>query len=119
MGYRLEPISVENIGMGRLIEKANEGLSRIAQDAVDRPRNKKPRKLTVEVEIAPNQEEEGDLNLPDVAWSVKWSMPGEKGVTARGIVQDGKIMVNQDDPDPRQPVLFDLGEARQKKEAAE
>jgi hypothetical protein len=86
MAYNLKPITIENIGMGKLLEKANDGLQRIAQDAIGRCKNGKPRKLTIEIEISPNADDESEVNMPDIGWEVKWSLPGEKGMTARGIV---------------------------------
>lgn len=102
---RQEPLTIQNLGMGKFIAQANEGLARICEDVMTRPRNDKPRKLVIEIEVTPDNDDELEMNLPDMTYSIRWALPGVKGVAGKGIVQDGQILVNIDDPDPRQYVL--------------
>lgn len=106
----ITPIELNNIQLGAAVEKANEALARIARDVTERGRVEKARNVTLTISIKPNVDPESGMNVPEIDWSVKWAVPGHKGMTTRAFVEDGELKVNLNDPigkDPSQPTLFD------------
>jgi hypothetical protein len=94
-----------------LTEQANAALDRVCRDLIDRPRITKPRKVTVEIELVSNPDDEGADNYPEVNWSVRWSVPGSRSITTRAFVEDGQVLVNPGDGhNPRQMTLEDAPE---------
>ena len=104
--HRLESLSLENIEFGRALAAMNEAIWNVAEDVVKRGRVETARTVTLTVKIAPEVDESGSLNTPNISWTVAFKLPGRTGLNSKGIVVDGRIEVNVDDPNPMQTVLF-------------
>lgn len=123
----IETIRAENIEGGQMLAAVNEALGIIGEDVIDRYTIEKPRRVTVEIEIAPAVEivQGAPRNMPKIDWSVKQSVPGQSGMTTRAFVdpRSGKVglVFNTNDPmstDPRQGTIFDGAESEPKKSTA-
>ncbi len=113
----LQPLSVENIQCGQLVEEINSKIALVAQDALDRYTIQKERVVLVKIMIKPGdviETRSGKKLMPGVDWEVRHSVPGSSGMTTRAYVENlhGKqtLMVNASDPfgtEPNQTTIFD------------
>lgn len=114
MGH-IQPLTLDSIDIGSLLEEANAAIERVSNDVLERPHLDKPRKVVVEIEITPDlQGHNGHfINMPVVNYKVKHTIPGTKGNETRAMVKpiNGKdrLVVNMADPysHPDQPTLYD------------
>lgn len=109
----LERLQISNIELGTLIEEVNKNLDIIAGDIISRPDLEGARKVTVEISIKPNQQSamHGTINVPEIDWSVKYTVPGHKGMTTRAFVENGQLIINTGAPtesNPDQATIFDV-----------
>lgn len=110
----LKPITLDGIQCGGLMEIANGKLAEISEDVVKRAHLTEGRKLIITVEIKPELKAvapDKTVNKPSIDWKVEYRVPGEKGMTTRAFVQDGKVKVDADDPmngDPAEPTIFNV-----------
>lgn len=109
-----EKLCMRNIGLGGLEETVDEEIDLISQDVIDRFMINKPRKVIIEISITPICERvSGDLiNQPNVDFSVKHVMPGNKGIRTRAFIdaKNEHLMLNTGDPlgsDSRQMTIMD------------
>jgi len=105
---RLSAIAVETISGGAALDHLNAALERISKDVIKRPTLNSPRTVRLTITVQPALVEGSDINLPEIDWNVKHSVPGHKGMTTRGYIEEEQIKINLDDPgsqDPRQMVI--------------
>ena len=100
-------LSIEALKQGQLVTKINELLRLAAQDLVDRPGVGGARRVDVSVSI---QQRSGvDINeegiMPVISYTCKHTLPASRGTANQAIVQHGKILIDDQSDDARQPVL--------------
>jgi hypothetical protein len=100
-------LRLELIGFGQCLEKANEALEIVCADVVGRKLLREGREVTVKISICPDASEDGRVNNPTVDWSVRWSIPGAKGLQTRAFVEGGEVKLDVNNADARQRLLFD------------
>ena len=94
---------------GAIIKAMDDALSRAAHDVVTRHYVKKPRKVTLEVTIAPQTSGDGKSfrNNPLIEAAIKVAVPGTTGIGTTAFVENGMVMINVDDAEnPGQGHLF-------------
>lgn len=112
MNGELERLKVENVGMGRAIEMANEYLVKICKDVIDRDSIGKPREVVLKIMVTP--EKESGENLPEVDWKVSFSVPGAKGITTRAYIENGLVKVSKHTVDARQRTVSGYNEEQER-----
>jgi hypothetical protein len=113
-----QPLQLENIELGGMMQAANEALGEICQDIIHRPHKSAAREVTIKIKVKPEIREMGDrsINQPNIDWSVETKMPGHQGMTTRAYVEGDKVLINTGDPlgngHPDQTTIFDNNERR-------
>lgn len=93
-----EPIQLDNIGGGDLVEAANLALQKIVEDVKERSFVDAKREVLIKIRIAPKLEING-MNIPEIEFEVAAKKPAHKGATERGhFLEDGNLHVNANDP---------------------
>ncbi len=90
MPGELEQLCMENAHNGRALKRANEELLEACKDVIARPHIKKPRKVTLTIEVTPRMEEDG-LNYPEVAFGVDRKLPGFQSGKVPAVVRGGLV----------------------------
>lgn len=100
MASFLEDLTVEVLNGGRLIEDINAGLREVEDHIKRNPHILGVRKLTVSIDILPDQEHDfGSAQyMAEIHTKVKTGMPGLTQV-CRALTQDGRIVVNVQEPE--------------------
>lgn len=111
----IQDLRIGTIDNGKAQARLDEYIGKIAADVVGRSGVKKPRTVTLQVEIIPDVDPETGVNMPKIGWKVSHAVPGAKGSITSSFVEDGKLKVNVNAPydakTPDQPTLFaDTGE---------
>lgn len=95
--HRTEELTAANIEFGNALESFDNALDRAKTDVMDRPGIPSARVVTFKVKINPEMDKSMTINTPNIEWTVDVKVPGEAGMVTKGIVKDGKLLVNIDD----------------------
>lgn len=107
--YELVEATIDQIGRGDLMKRANDALTRIAKDVYERPDVKKARSVTIQIEVKPD-----DSDQPEIVSKVSLKIPPQKVLMTRGVMRNGKVMVNKFHDDVRQTDVTELTEKASK-----
>ena len=98
-------ICIDVLAGGDLVEQINIALRKISEDVDERPLIQKPREVIVKISITP--EYDSGENYPDVKWTVATNVPARRGARDRGIMRNGKLIINPIDRE--NPNQMELG----------
>lgn len=90
----IRDLTIETISNGKALEIVNEELAKVAKDIITRPGLNEKRTVTLTIELKPDMPQDNGEIYPSVDWSVKSSVPGKKGITARAFIEEGKLKLN-------------------------
>ena len=99
----LEPICFDNIKDLKVLADAH--ISRICRDVVDREYLQEEREVTISIKVTPRIGKTGVGSVcvsPHTSFSVKSKIPADKSTGQIGIIQDGVVLLEADNPDARQ-----------------
>ena len=86
---------MEDLDGGRIHEAFAQELKRVVMDCDDRPGDKKPRKVLLQLDIAPIIDEHGNLDSVAGAFQIKSTVPQRKSkVYSFGVRQGGQLVFN-------------------------
>ena len=101
----LQPLTIQTAAPGGL-DKINEMIADCALDVIERPGEERARTVTVVVKVWPDADRD---YLPRVQMSCKATTPGYVSGKRLGVIQDGEVWVNAQEPDARQMTLVEMG----------
>ena len=102
----LTELGIEGLKSGHLVGKINELLRLAAQDLVDRPGVSGARRVDISISI--QQDSRADINeaiVPVITYTVRHALPASKGLAATAMVREGRVMIDDQSDDVRQPTL--------------
>ena len=105
--------TIANLDDGRIAASWNLLLSRITHDCHDRPAIGDSRKMALEMEMSPVMDEAGNVEVINVKFQVKHSMPAVKSQKKYELQPRGKykLVFNDLCDDPNQMTLDENNEA--------
>ena len=114
------PLTIHNLQKlddGQALRLIDEALEKISEDCNARPETKGKRKVQITIEASPKLDDSGELDLVEVGFSAKTTVPGKKSKTYPMIGGLGQLHFDEANPfDPRQTTFdFEAAAAEQKR----
>lgn len=103
--------ALANLDEGRVRETFDQALHRLEADCRDRPTLKRPRKVTLEVAIVPQTDEQGNLLQVLMQADVKESVPKRTTNVYRMLAGRTGLFVNELSPDDPAQMTLDMAPA--------
>ena len=90
----LKPIELANINNGDLVAQINHSIERVTKDIVQRPLVRKPRKIMVEICIAPPLEQD-PMKISEYSYLVQEKIPAHRGFKGAAALRDGALQLHE------------------------
>lgn len=90
----LIPMTMENINNGDLLGQVNRAITRVTEDINQRPEVGKPRKITMEIVIAPPHPEDPQA-VAGFGYVVKEVIPPHRAFKGQAVLRDGELQLHE------------------------
>jgi hypothetical protein len=100
--------ALKSLDFGRPAVAFEQGLRDAARDCIDRPADKRPRKVTFEFVLTPMQEEDGDCNHAEGHFRVKTILPHRQTKPySFGLKKQGTLFFSENSPQNVDQLAFE------------
>lgn len=91
----LTPVTLDQLGQGKVAEKVNELISLCLRDLLDRPGETGTRTVSLNIQIQNNPKADPGMLMPVISYNAKHTLPAAKGTANFAYVKDGKVWIEE------------------------